>query len=102
MTQKLRFQTLERFGFGPNVMKMTRICPRCAQAVKTKADVCPECGERLPRETLFDRYKRQHRSCPDCDAILSRDCQYCPNCGKQLLQKAAGFPNNMPNGGKTL
>lgn len=102
MTQELRFQALERFGFGPNVMKKIRVCPRCGQVVKTKADVCPECGEKLPRETLFDRYKRQHRSCPDCDAILSSDCQYCPSCGKQLLQKAAGFPNNMPNGGKTL
>ena len=90
MTQKVRFKNLERFGFGPNVMKKLRVCPRCGQTVKSRADTCPDCGERLPNETLFDRYKRKHLSCPDCDTVLAPGSLYCPNCGKQILPKAAG------------
>ncbi len=85
MTQKVRFKNLERYGFGPNVMKKLRICPRCGQAVKTRADTCPECGERLPRDTLFDRYKRQHQCCCDCDTVLAPGSLYCPNCGTAVL-----------------
>lgn len=81
MTQKVRFKNLERFGFGPNVMKKLRVCPRCGQAVRSRADLCPGCNEKLPRETLFDRYKRQHRCCCDCDTVLTPDARYCPNCG---------------------
>lgn len=81
MTQKVRFRNLERFGFGPNVMKKLRVCPRCGQMVKSRADACPDCGERLPKETLFDCYKRKHSSCSHCDTILTADTLYCPNCG---------------------
>ena len=87
MTQKVRFRNLERFGFGPNVMKKLRVCPRCGQTVKSRADTCPDCGERLPRETLFDRYKRKHLSCPDCDTVLTADAMYCPNCGRMVTKK---------------
>ena len=86
MTQKIRFRNLERFGFGPNVMKKLRVCSRCGQAVRSKAEACPGCGEWLPRETLFDRYKRRHKSCPDCDTVLTSDSRFCPHCGKQILQ----------------
>ena len=60
MTQKVRFKILENFGFGPNVMKKSKVCVRCGQLVKTRSAVCPECGEKLPRETLFDRYKKSN------------------------------------------
>lgn len=100
MTKKVRFRNLERFGFGPNVMKKLRVCPRCGQAVKTRADTCPECGEKLPGETLFDRYKRQHKCCSECDTVLAADSLYCPNCGKQILQKAVGYQEKIPEGGR--
>ena len=87
MTQKVRFRNLERFGFGPNVMKKLRVCPRCGQTVKSRADICPDCSERLPKETLFDRYKRTHLSCPDCDTVLTSDAMYCPNCGRMVTKK---------------
>ncbi len=87
MTQKVRFKNLERFGFGPNVMKKLRVCPRCGHMVKSRADTCPDCGERLPRETLFDRYKRKHLSCPNCDTVLTADALYCPNCGNMVTKK---------------
>ena len=100
MTQKVRFENLERFGFGPNVMKKLRVCPRCGQTVKSRADTCPDCGEKLSSETLFDRYKRQHKCCPGCDTVLSSDSQYCPNCGKQILQKVEGYQENTFQGGR--
>lgn len=86
MTQKARFRELERYGFGPNVMKKNKVCVNCGKLVRASAKTCPECGERLSSETLFDRYKRQHKSCPDCDTVLSYDSRYCPNCGKQISQ----------------
>jgi len=84
LTEKVRFKNLERFGFGPNIMKKLRVCPRCGKTVRSKASDCPECGEKLPLDTLFDRYKRRHKCCPECDTILTPDAQYCSNCGKQV------------------
>ena len=51
MTEDLRFKTMEEFGFGPNVMKHTKVCAQCGQAVNTEAADCPNCGEKLPGET---------------------------------------------------
>ena len=84
MTQKVRFKILENFGFGPNVMKKSKVCVRCGQLVKTRSAVCPECGEKLPRETLLKRNKKQHICCPDCDTVLTPDSKYCSNCGKNI------------------
>ena len=92
MTEKLRFKNLESFGFGPNVMKKLRVCPRCGQLVKSKIHTCPNCGENLPMETLYDLYKQKHLSCSDCDTILAPDSMYCPNCGKAVHPKENAAP----------
>ena len=99
-TEKLRYRNMENFGFGPNVMKKTKVCARCGKIVKASAKTCPECGEKLSSETLFDRYKRKHKSCPDCDTVLASDSIYCPNCGKQIFQKAVSYQENTLKGGK--
>jgi RNA polymerase subunit RPABC4/transcription elongation factor Spt4 len=90
MTQKLRFKNLEKFGFGPNVMKKNKVCPRCGRLTGARLTVCPDCNEKLSSETLFDRYKRKHLSCSDCDTVLTPGSRYCPSCGKPVIQKAAG------------
>ena len=90
MTQKLRFKNLERFGFGPNVMKKNKVCPRCGRLVGAKLRFCPDCNEKLPSETLFDRYKRRHLCCSHCDTILAPGSRYCPTCGKPVIKKAVG------------
>ena len=90
-TEILRYKNMEDFGYGPNVMKKTKVCTKCGQMVKANAVACPECGERLSGETLFDRYKRRHQCCPECDTVLAPGSRYCPNCGKQVLQKAASY-----------
>ena len=100
MTQKLRFKNLEKFGFGPNVMKKNKVCPRCGRLVGARLTVCPDCNERLSSETLFDRYKRRHLSCSHCDTVLTPGSQYCPNCGKQILRKAEGYQEKTPQGGR--
>ena len=89
MTQKTRFKNMEDFGYGPNVMRKTKVCSKCGQVIKATASYCPDCGEQLPKETLFDRYKRQHACCPDCDTVLAADSLYCPNCGKPVLKKSS-------------
>ena len=91
MTEKVRFSRLERYGFGPNVMKKTKVCTNCHHVVRDSAAYCPDCGEKLSIETLFDRYKKHHSCCPHCDTVLAPDSQYCPTCGKQILLKAAGY-----------
>ena len=94
MTQKVRFKNLEQFGFGPNVMRKTKICIKCNQIVGFPAKICPQCGEKMPKETLFDRYKRKHISCPDCDTVLAADSKFCPNCGKAVMKNAVSKPEN--------
>ena len=90
MTQKLRYKKLEKFGFGPNVMKKNKVCPRCGSLVAAKLGLCPDCHEKLSAETLFDRCKRLHGSCAGCDTILPPGSRYCPNCGKPVMKKAVG------------
>ena len=90
MTQKLRFKNLERFGFGPNVMKKNKVCHRCGRLVGARLANCPDCNEKLSSETLFDRYKRRHMCCSDCDTVLAPGSHYCPHCGKPVIKKAMG------------
>ncbi len=85
--RRSRFDQLAKFGFGPNVMKQTRICPNCESLVTDGAEVCPRCGNKLPEITLLTLYEEQHPVCPDCGTVLSDDVQYCPQCGKRIFQK---------------
>ena len=55
MTQKTRFKNMEDFGYGPNVMKNTKVCSKCGHVINASASYCPDCGEQLSSETLFDR-----------------------------------------------
>ena len=99
MTQKLRFKNLEKFGFGPNVMQKNKVCPRCAKLVAARLSVCPDCNEKLSRETLFDRYKRKHKSCCYCDTVLGSGSLYCPTCGKPVIRKENDCPESTSIGG---
>ena len=47
MTQKTRLKNLEDFGYGPNVMRNTKVCAKCGQVIKASASFCPDCGERF-------------------------------------------------------
>ena len=97
--EKLRYQNMAAFGFGPLVMMRTRVCANCARMVEGRGRNCPGCGEKLPRETLFDRYKRRHISCPDCGTVLAADSRYCPHCGVYIQPPADGCENDTSKGG---
>ena len=83
MTLNLKFRQLEKYGFGPNVMKKTKVCKKCRKLIRHPALFCPDCGTWLSRETLYDLYRRQHCTCGLCGTILSADARYCPHCGSK-------------------
>ncbi len=84
MTKRLKFEELEQFGFGPNVMRKTRLCPACGTLVTDGTGQCPRCRKELPELTLFAWYAGQHSTCAYCQTLLSPDCQYCPHCGRRV------------------
>ncbi|MDY3281246.1 zinc-ribbon domain-containing protein [Dysosmobacter sp.] len=88
--EKARYDTLEAFGFGPNVMRKTAVCGTCGRMADAGAAACPACGGKLPEETLYDCYKRQHACCPACGTVLSPGSRYCPSCGKRVFCFMAG------------
>ncbi len=81
MTEKAKNLQLEQFGFGPNVMKKTKVCSHCGQIASARSLICSRCGARLPFSTLFDSYKRRHLCCSRCSTVLSPGTRYCPHCG---------------------
>lgn len=84
MTRRLKYEGLARLGFGPEVMKKTRVCPVCGTLTTGSGKACPCCGEALPALTLLAWYERRHPCCSHCGTVLSRDCRYCPQCGKRV------------------
>lgn len=92
MTAKAKLIRLEKYGYGPRVMKLIKVCPHCGTAVSKKRSVCPDCGMRLGGKTLYDRYRERHLCCDRCGMVLAADSRYCPHCGRQLyVLKAAGM-----------
>jgi RNA polymerase subunit RPABC4/transcription elongation factor Spt4 len=85
---KVKYKNMAVFGFGPLVMKSTKICTYCGLMINAREKTCPECKIKLPRETLFDRCKRSHKSCESCDTVLAEDSNYCPNCGSPVSKGA--------------
>lgn len=82
MTQRLKFEQLEQFGFGPGIMRRTKLCPSCNSLVTDGGHSCPVCGRALPALTLLRWYEQQHLHCPHCGTVLREDARYCPRCGK--------------------
>ena len=84
MTWNLKFHQLEEYGFGPNVMKKTKVCRKCGKLIHRHVFFCPECRAWLTRETLYDLYRRQHKTCTFCGTVLTADAKYCPHCGQRI------------------
>lgn len=90
MTQAAKMKQLERYGFGPNVMRRTKLCPVCGTLVTNGAAQCPGCRNELPKLTLFEWYAGQHNTCAYCRTLLSSDTQYCPHCGRRIRKADDG------------
>jgi len=83
-TEAIRRETMKRFGFGPEIMRQTKVCRVCGHSCAVKEKHCSECGTVLPKETLFDLYKSNHLYCPACDTVVAKNAVFCPVCGKRL------------------
>ena len=82
--ETIRQANMERYGFGPNVMKNIRICSECGTSAAVSERKCRECGAKLPRETLFQQYRKRHKYCAHCDTVVAEDVQFCPECGTRI------------------
>ena len=82
--EHLRQTTMEHYGFGTNIMRHIRICPKCGMPSGAEEKNCGSCGTKLPRETLFQQYKKRHRFCSHCDTVVADDAQFCPECGARI------------------
>ena len=83
MTKGIHFRDLEQFGFGPNVMKKIKICPKCGQIAKKYSVFCHSCRAFLTGKTVYDDYRRKHRCCTGCGTVLTADARFCPHCGRE-------------------
>lgn len=80
----LRMATLKKFGFGPEIMKESKVCSSCGCTCTAEDSFCKNCGAELPRETLYDFYKCRHLYCSSCDTVVRKTATFCPECGKRL------------------
>ncbi|MBQ4611007.1 MAG: zinc ribbon domain-containing protein [Clostridia bacterium] len=81
---RARAEGMRRYGFGPDAMCKIKVCNRCGAANDSSVHRCEECGAKLPRDTLFDLYKRSHPYCPLCDTVAADHARYCPRCGSEI------------------
>ena len=87
MTKKcdmVRHEGMQHYGFGIDVMKATKVCKHCGAMTDSRYKYCLECGEQLPKESLFEKYKQQHLCCDVCQTIVSDNTLYCPSCGRKF------------------
>ena len=82
--ENIRQSNMERYGFGPNIMRNIRVCPKCGVPSTAADRNCHTCGAKLPRETLFQQYRKRHRFCPRCDMVVAESAQFCPECGTRI------------------
>ena len=82
--ETIRQANMERYGFGTNIMRNIRVCPECGMPSTAADKNCRTCGTRLPRETLFQQYKKRHRFCPHCDTVVAKSARFCPECGMRI------------------
>ena len=85
--QALRLEGMKRFGFGPDVMKQTKVCRVCGGTADAAQRYCSDCGAELPRETLFDLYKSHHLYCTKCGTVVASTSAFCPECGTRLARR---------------
>lgn len=76
-------------GFGPDSMRLTKVCPHCGKGNPSANDTCADCGEALGSKTLFDLYLSRHPRCPQCGIAVTRAAVYCPSCGTRIERRKA-------------
>ena len=82
--ESMRAESMEHYGFGIEVMKRIKVCPRCGKTSPVDRQFCTECGHRLSEESLFEVYRQRHKVCPRCETVVADGSGYCPQCGEKL------------------
>nr|MBQ4319245.1 zinc ribbon domain-containing protein [Clostridia bacterium] len=84
MCESIRLENMERFGFGPNVMKKIKVCTNCGKPLGKQYTFCSSCGSHMPKDTLFQLYRSMHKSCQKCETVVPEWMIFCPNCGTRI------------------
>ena len=86
--ESLRRSAMNQYGFGTDEMKKTKVCAFCGAKLSANAKKCTDCGEAVPKQTLFDVYKEHHTCCKHCGIVLAKNARYCPQCGCKVEKSA--------------
>ena len=79
--EKVRTESMQYLGFGPQAMKRLKICTSCGEPVPSDKIFCRECGAPLPKMNLYQSYSARHKVCRTCSTVVSDSSVYCPQCG---------------------
>lgn len=81
---EVRLESMRQYGFGTEAMKELKVCGSCGAMCPAEKTHCSECHAKLPKDTLYQAYKRRHTSCPGCETIVPDTVHFCPQCGSRV------------------
>ncbi|MCQ2485322.1 MAG: zinc ribbon domain-containing protein [Clostridia bacterium] len=75
------FANLQRSmeNYATEMSKNVKVCPKCETATTSDKTFCPNCGEKLPEETLAEG-----AVCPSCGKQNTIGTKFCQDCGAKL------------------
>ena len=78
---KSAFSNLERAAqdYATEMSKNVKVCPECGQPAGADQKFCPNCGGKLPENTVA-----QESVCPSCGKQNKLTAKFCADCGTKL------------------
>jgi hypothetical protein len=80
----IRDSLAEKYSSSTSVY--TRKCPYCAEYIKTDANVCRYCGNKVDPAVRVPE-PAQKIFCPDCGTACLPHLAFCPRCSAPLQEK---------------
>ena len=66
-------------GYATEAAKNMKVCPNCNKPTTADKKFCPECGAKLPEQTVA-----QGAVCPNCGKQNAIGTKFCQDCGTKL------------------